>query len=89
MGGLLNDTTTAHIVLVLRSLIWGFGENCTIAHCVTFFTTSECILKCALLQNVRFADDIDLLGSNEDELQQLAHRFEETAAEYGMEINSD
>ena len=39
--------------------------------------------------NLRFADDIDLLGSREEELQQLTQRLEETAAEYRMEISSD
>ena len=29
-----------------------------------------------------------LLGSNEEEFQQLTHRLEKTAAEYGMEISS-
>ena len=38
--------------------------------------------------NLRFADDIDLPGSSEEELQQLTRRLEETAAEYGMEISS-
>jgi hypothetical protein len=41
------------------------------------------------LCNLRFADDIDLLGSSEEELQQLTRRLEETAAEYGMEISSE
>ena len=41
------------------------------------------------LCNLRFADDIDLLGSSEEELQQLTQILEETAAEYGMEICSD
>ena len=33
-------------------------------------------------------DDIDLLGSSEEELQQLAQRLEETAVAYGLEISS-
>ena len=41
------------------------------------------------LCNLRFADDIDLLGSSEEELQQLSRRLDETAAEYGMEISSE
>ena len=41
------------------------------------------------LCNLRFADDIDLLGSSVEELQQLTQRLEETAAEHGMEISSD
>ena len=28
-------STTAHIVLDLRSLIWSFGESCTIVRCIT------------------------------------------------------
>ena len=39
--------------------------------------------------NLWFADDIDRLGSNEEELQQLAERLEKTAAGYGMKISSD
>ena len=39
--------------------------------------------------NVRFADDIDLLGGSEEELQRLTERLEKTAAGYGMEISSD
>ena len=38
--------------------------------------------------NLRFADDINLLGGSEEELQQLAERLEKTAAGYGMEISS-
>ena len=38
---------------------------------------------------LQFAVDIDMLGSSKEELQQLTHRLEETAAEYGMEISSD
>ena len=41
------------------------------------------------LCNFQFANDIDLLGSSEEELQQLTRRLEETVAEYGMEIGSD
>ena len=40
------------------------------------------------LCNLRFTDDIDLLGSSE-ELQQLTERLEKTAAGYGMEIGCD
>ena len=28
-------TTTAYIVLNLRSFIWGLDENCMIVHCIT------------------------------------------------------
>jgi len=41
------------------------------------------------LCNLRFADDIDLLGSSEEELQRLTERLEKTAAAYGMEISSE
>ena len=41
------------------------------------------------LFNLRLADDIDLPGSSEEELQRLSQRLEETAAEYGMEIRSN
>ena len=39
--------------------------------------------------DLRFADDIGLLGGSEEELQQLTQRLEETAAVYGSEISSD
>ena len=38
---------------------------------------------------MRFADDIDLLGSSEEELQQIIQRLEEIAADCGVEINSE
>ena len=38
---------------------------------------------------MRFVEDIDLLGSSEEELPQLTQRLDETAAEYGMEICSE
>ena len=41
------------------------------------------------LCNLRFADDIDLLGKSEEELQQLTQRLDGIAAEHGMEISSD
>ena len=31
-----------HIVLGLRSLIWGFGESCKIVHCITSLPTKRC-----------------------------------------------
>ena len=40
------------------------------------------------LFNLRFADDIDLLGGSEEELQQSIERLEKTAVGYGMEISS-
>ena len=41
------------------------------------------------LYNLRFADDVDLLGDSEEELQQLTERLEGKAADYGMEISFD
>ena len=41
------------------------------------------------LSNLRFADDINQLGSSEEELQQLTPKREKTAAEYGMGISSE
>ena len=41
------------------------------------------------LWNLRFANDTDLLGGTEEELQQLTEKLEKTAAGYGMEISSD
>ena len=38
---------------------------------------------------MRFTDDIVLLGSSEEKLQQLTQRLEGTTAEYGIEISSD
>ena len=39
--------------------------------------------------NLRFADDIDLPGGSEEELQQLIEMRKKTATGYGMEISSD
>ena len=39
------------------------------------------------LCNLRFANDINLLGNSVEDLQQLTQSREETAAEYGMEIS--
>ena len=36
------------------------------------------------LCNLRFADDIDLTGGSEAELQDLTNRLERTAGAYGM-----
>ena len=41
------------------------------------------------LSNLRFADDIDLQGGSEEELQQLIERLENTAAGYGVEMSAD
>lgn len=39
--------------------------------------------------NLRFADDIDLMGKSEAELQDLTTRLEEVARAYGMEISAE
>ena len=41
------------------------------------------------ISNLRFADDIDLMGKSEDELQELTTRLEEAARAYGMEISAE
>ena len=38
---------------------------------------------------MRFSGDIDLLGSSEEELQQLTETLEKTAAGYGMQTSSE
>ena len=42
-----------------------------------------------LFFNSRFADDIDLLWSSEEELQRLTETLVETAAGFDMEISSN
>ena len=37
------------------------------------------------LCTLRFADDIDLLGGSQEELQQITERLEKTAARYSMD----
>ena len=39
--------------------------------------------------NLRFADDIDLLGGSNRELQELTSKLEESASAYGMEISAE
>ena len=39
--------------------------------------------------NLRFADDIDLIATGEDELQELTTRLAVTVEQFGMEINTD
>ena len=41
-----------------------------------------------IISNLRFADDIDPMGGNNDELQELTDRLSNSAREYGMEISS-
>ena len=39
--------------------------------------------------NLRFADDIDLIAGSESELQTITDALEKTSTAYGMEINHD
>ena len=39
--------------------------------------------------NLRFADDIDLIGKNEEELQDLTNRLHDTSQRFGMEISKE
>ena len=41
-----------------------------------------------IISNLRCADDIDPMGGNNDELQELTDRLSNSAREYGMEISS-
>jgi len=41
------------------------------------------------INNLRFADDIDLLAGSNQELAELTARLDRTAISYGMEINQD
>ncbi|KAG1689657.1 Guanine nucleotide-binding protein G(o) subunit alpha [Nymphon striatum] len=41
------------------------------------------------ITNLRFADDIDLIGESEEELRELTTRLEHTTRTYGMEINGE
>ena len=41
------------------------------------------------ISNLRFAEDIDLMEGNNDELQELRDRLSNSAREYGMEISSE
>ena len=39
--------------------------------------------------NLKFADDIDLIAGSESELQTITDALEKTSTAYGMEINHD
>ena len=39
--------------------------------------------------NLRFADDIDLMGKTEKELQELTSKLDNSASKYGMEISAE
>ena len=41
------------------------------------------------LRNLRFADYIDLIGRDEEELQELTTRLEESVGKFGMEISTE
>ncbi len=41
------------------------------------------------LCNLRFADNIDLMGGSEAELQDLTTRMEKSSSQYGMEVSSE
>ena len=41
------------------------------------------------INNLRFADDIDLMGGSNRELQDLTKRLEEKAGAYGMEVSTE
>ena len=42
-----------------------------------------------IINNLRFADDIDLLAENEDELQELTTRVHESSKRFGLKINAE
>ena len=42
-----------------------------------------------IISNLRFVDDIDLMGGSNDKLQELKDRLSNSAREYGMEISSE
>ena len=42
-----------------------------------------------IISNLRFADDIDLMGGNNDELQELTDGLSNSVREYGMEISRE
>ena len=42
-----------------------------------------------IISNLKFADDIDLMGGSNDELQELTDRLSNSAREYGMDISSE
>lgn len=41
------------------------------------------------LNNLRFADDIDLMGGSNAELQELTDRLTQRSGEYEMEVSSE
>ena len=75
-GSAFNIGTTGRDTRLLRTTVAPNGPNC---RGVTL------IVVC----NLRFADDIDLLGSSDEELQQLTERLEKATADCGMKICSN
>ena len=41
------------------------------------------------INNQRFADDIDLIASNEEELKEITVKLDETSRKYGMGISTE
>ena len=41
------------------------------------------------MNNLRFADDIDLMGGSNSELQDLTNRLTQRSGAYGMEVSSE
>ena len=41
------------------------------------------------ISNLRFADDIDLMAGNNQELQELTTRLERASGAFGMEVSSE
>ena len=41
------------------------------------------------MSNLRFADDIDLMGGSNEELQDLTNRLTQSSRAYGMEVSSE
>ena len=64
--------------------VWSFSLSS-----VLLIGISRCIQVWAFLDPFPFADDIDLMGGNNDELQELTDRLSNSAREYGMEISSE
>ena len=67
-----------------KSILWGTDDD---SPTLTLFSRSASI-RGRPLCNLRFADDIDLPGGSEEELQQLTEELKKTASGYGMEIRS-
>ena len=49
---MIGRSTSAHVVLDLFSLLWGFGESCTIYSCYHYHYTANVFSKCALLIDI-------------------------------------